>query len=144
MATATTARASSTATLDPLVSAAEGLIVRGKEQGELSSEEILDAFPVIEGGGEALERLLVAFRDMGISVDEDSVEARSDKDDSGAEAIPDGALAIDDPVRMYLKEIGEVALLTKEQEVMYAQRIEQGDMTAKNQLAERSFLERKK
>ena len=136
MATATSTRTATPTTQDPLVTSAEVLIVRGKEHGELSSEEILDAFPVIEGGGEALERLLVAFRDMGISVDEDTVEARSEKDESGTEAIPDGALAIDDPVRMYLKEIGEVSLLTKEQEVMYAQRIEQGDMTAKNQLAE--------
>ncbi|MFN2568009.1 MAG: sigma-70 family RNA polymerase sigma factor, partial [Candidatus Dormibacteria bacterium] len=127
-----------TAPTDPLVLAAEGLIVKGKDQGELSPDDILRAFPDIDADPDVLERIFTVFRQMGITVSdgEKDFEAEDADDDKVTLAELGTASALDDPVRMYLREIGEVALLTKEQEVLYAERIERGDEEAKNLLAE--------
>src|SRR5437879_1192410 len=124
---------------DALVQAAETLIVRGKEQGYLTPDDILQAFPEIEAEPDHLERIFSVFREMGIEVSDGDrdFEAVDDIDDemiATAEAID--SVSLDDPVRMYLKEIGRVALLKAEQEVEYAQLIEQGDEEAKNKLTE--------
>ena len=124
---------------DALVQAAETLIVRGKEQGYLTPDDILQAFPEIEAEPDHLERIFSVFREMGIEVSDGDrdFEAVDDIDDemiATAEAID--SVSLDDPVRMYLKEIGRVALLRAEQEVEYAKLIEQGDDVAKNKLTE--------
>ena len=124
---------------DRLTAAAEQLIVRGKDHGHLSPDDVLSAFPSIEAEPDALERIFQAFRDMGIAVtdgdrDFETVEEVDDETLARAEALD--AVALDDPVRMYLKEIGRVALLNAQQEVHYAQRIEQGDLVAKDALTE--------
>ncbi|HXA29252.1 MAG TPA: sigma-70 family RNA polymerase sigma factor, partial [Candidatus Angelobacter sp.] len=124
---------------DFLVSAAETLIVRGKEQGYLTPDDILQAFPEIEAEPDHLERIFGAFREIGIEVsdgdkDFEAVDEIDDEMIATAEAID--SVSLDDPVRMYLKEIGRVALLKAEQEVEYAQLIEQGDDEAKNKLTE--------
>jgi len=121
---------------DPLVAAAEALIVRGKEHGELSPDDILQAFPDIEPEYDALQRLFDAFRDMGIEVRDSDRELELVDDEDTLSIAEEQTIALDDPVRMYLREIGAVALLTKEQEVEYAMRIEQGDDSAKHLLAE--------
>lgn len=63
----------------------------------------------------------------------------SDEDDIDIEkidlSVPDG-IGLEDPVRMYLKEIGKVPLLSAEEEIEYAQRMEEGDEEAKKRLAE--------
>jgi RNA polymerase primary sigma factor len=124
---------------DLLVSAAEILIVRGKEQGYLTPDDILQGFPEIEAEPDHLERIFDAFREMGVEVsdgdkDFEAVDEIDDEMIATAEAID--SVSLDDPVRMYLKEIGRVALLKAEQEVEYAQLIEQGDDEAKNKLTE--------
>jgi RNA polymerase primary sigma factor len=124
---------------DALVSAAETLIVRGKEQGYLTPDDILQGFPEVEAEPDHLERIFNVFREMGIEVSDGDrdFEAVDDIDDemiATAEAID--SVSLDDPVRMYLKEIGRVALLRAEQEVEYAKLIEQGDDDAKNKLTE--------
>ncbi|TMC47478.1 MAG: RNA polymerase sigma factor RpoD [Chloroflexi bacterium] len=124
---------------DLLVSAAEVLIVRGKEQGYLTPDDILQGFPEIEAEPDHLERIFDAFREMGVEVsdgdkDFEAVDEIDDEMIATAEAID--SVSLDDPVRMYLKEIGRVALLKAEQEVEYAQLIEQGDDEAKNKLTE--------
>ncbi|HEX3606498.1 MAG TPA: sigma-70 family RNA polymerase sigma factor, partial [Candidatus Dormibacteraeota bacterium] len=124
---------------DALVVSAEALIVRGKEQGYLTPDDILQAFPEIEAEPDHLERIFIVFREMGIEVSDGDrdFEAVDDIDDemiATAEAID--SVSLDDPVRMYLKEIGRVALLRAEQEVEYAKLIEQGDDEAKNKLTE--------
>src|ERR1700747_836752 len=145
MSTATTATRSRAATLPPpsgadlLVSAAEALIIKGKDHGYLTPDDILAAFPEIDVEPDHLERIFHVFREMGIEVsdgdkDFETVDEIDEELIAKAEAID--SVSLDDPVRMYLKEIGRVALLKAEQEVHYAKLIEQGDDVAKNQLTE--------
>jgi len=123
---------------DPLVVVAEQLIVRGKEAGYLTPDDVLAAFPEIDVEPDHLERIFHAFREMGIEVTDGDKDFEVVEDDeelvATAEAID--SVSLDDPVRMYLKEIGRVALLRAEQEVEYAKLIEQGDEDAKNALTE--------
>ncbi len=122
---------------DPLIQIAEQLIVKGKDHGELSPDDILGGFPDIDADPDQFERLFQLFRDMGITVGdaEGTLDAADELDDEKL-ALVDAGASLDDPVRMYLREIGEVALLNKDQEVEYAMRIEAGDDEAKNLLAE--------
>jgi RNA polymerase primary sigma factor len=145
MTTATTTTRSRAASLPPptgadlLVSAAEALIIKGKDHGYLTPDDILAAFPEIDVEPDHLERIFHVFREMGIEVsdgdkDFETVDEIDEELIAKAEAID--SVSLDDPVRMYLKEIGRVALLKAEQEVHYAKLIEQGDEEAKNQLTE--------
>ena len=145
MTAATTTARSRAATLPPptgadlLVSAAEALIIKGKDHGYLTPDDILAAFPEIDVEPDHLERIFHVFREMGIEVsdgdkDFETVDEIDEELIAKAEAID--SVSLDDPVRMYLKEIGRVALLKAEQEVHYAKLIEQGDEEAKNQLTE--------
>jgi RNA polymerase primary sigma factor len=142
---ATTTARSRAATLPPpsgadlLISAAEALIIKGKDHGYLTPDDILAAFPEIDVEPDHLERIFHVFREMGIEVsdgdkDFETVDEIDEELIAKAEAID--SVSLDDPVRMYLKEIGRVALLKAEQEVHYAKLIEQGDEEAKNQLTE--------
>ncbi len=144
-AATSTATRSRAATLPPpsgadlLVSAAEALIIKGKDHGYLTPDDILAAFPEIDVEPDHLERIFHVFREMGIEVsdgdkDFETVDEIDEELIAKAEAI--NSVSLDDPVRMYLKEIGRVALLKAEQEVHYAKLIEQGDEEAKNQLTE--------
>jgi len=124
---------------DQLVAAAETLIVKGKDHGFLTPDDILASFPEIDAEPDLLERIFQVFREMGIEVtdgdkDFETVDEIDEELIAKAEAID--SVSLDDPVRMYLKEIGRVALLKAEQEVHYAKLIEQGDEEAKNQLTE--------
>ncbi|HWW09787.1 MAG TPA: RNA polymerase sigma factor RpoD [Candidatus Acidoferrales bacterium] len=124
---------------DQLVTAAEALIIRGKDHGYLTPDDILAGFPEIDAEPDHLERIFQVFREMGIEVtdgdkDFETVDEIDEELIAKAEAID--SVSLDDPVRMYLKEIGRVALLKAEQEVHYAKLIEQGDDEAKNQLTE--------
>jgi RNA polymerase primary sigma factor len=138
--TSVTAVAPSTSASDHLVVTAEALILRGKEQGHLTPDDILQAFTEIEVDPDSLERIFGVFREMGIEVsdgdrDFDTVDEIDDEMIAAAAEAAD-SLSIDDPVRMYLREIGRVTLLKKEQEVEYAQLIEQGDEEARRKLTE--------
>ncbi len=140
MARAHAARAVTDTQEDRLVTAAEVLILRGKEQAFLSPTDILDAFPELEADADDVERVYATFREIGIEV-ADAVGQDVGAVDETDEAALEAAMAldaggIDDPIRMYLKEIGRVALLRKEQEVEYAIAIEQGDDDARRKLTE--------
>src|SRR5499427_7851229 len=124
---------------DLLVAQAEALIVRGKEQGSLTPDEILEGFPELRAEPDDLFRVFRAFEEMGIVVSD--AERELDEADEGDQevALAMEAMemtAIDDPVRMYLKEIGRVGLLTAQQEVDLATRIEAGDWAARQHLTE--------
>ncbi len=122
---------------DAVVHAAEILVIRGKEQGRLAPDDVLQGFPVIDAEPDQLERVFQVFREMGIEVSDGDAEAIDENDEeviAFAEAVD--TFSLDDPLRMYLKEIGRVALLRKEQEVEYAQLIELGDDEARDKLTE--------
>src|SRR6056297_1616273 len=115
------------------------LVKKGKDEGELTYEEIMNALEDIDLDSDEIEEIYDFFAEMDIDIIEEGVDNDdNDEDDDDSEldlSIPQG-VGIDDPVRMYLKEIGKVDLLTAEEEVDLAQRMEQGDMEAKRQLVE--------
>jgi RNA polymerase primary sigma factor len=106
------------------------LIARGKTQGSLTYEEINSTFDVLEEiTPEQLDEFFEELTGAGIElVDEQKDEKpESEREEEVEQTVPDG-LSLDDPVRMYLKEIGRVPLLSMEQEKSLAMRIEAGEL----------------
>jgi RNA polymerase primary sigma factor len=106
------------------------LIARGKSQGSLTYEEISAAFDVLEEiNPEQLEEFFEELAAAGIELAEEQKDEKveAEREEEAEETIPDG-LSLDDPVRMYLKEIGRVPLLSMEQEKSLAMRIEAGEL----------------
>lgn len=116
------------------------LIERGRSKGVLTYKEIMDMLEEIDLEPEQIEKVYDTLETLGIDiVDEESTADDDDEEDEEADQSDDSILEgvnVDDPVRMYLKEIGKVSLLTAEEEVDLAQRMEAGDELAKRQLAE--------
>lgn len=111
------------------------LLELGKSKGVLTHKQIMEVFKESELDAEQLEKMFDAFEAANVDVVEDAETIKQIEKESVEEDIPDG-VSIDDPVRMYLKEIGKVTLLTAEEEVEIAKRMEAGDPEAKKQLAE--------
>ena len=110
------------------------LIDKGKKSGTLTYKEIMDELEDVDLNPEQIEKIYEVLETMGIDVIGDIQEAEVVEEDLDL-TIPEG-IAIDDPVRMYLKEIGRVPLLSPEEEMNLAQRVEDGDPVAKKKLAE--------
>ena len=114
------------------------LLEKGKSQGYLSQDQILEQVAQPEKYVDELDNLYDVLFEKGIDVFDSLAEEEgvvvSGTAFSALTLLKDGNLT--DPVRMYLKEIGKVDLLTFEQEVSLAQRIEKGSLKAKEQLTE--------
>ncbi|NLC33358.1 MAG: sigma-70 family RNA polymerase sigma factor, partial [Clostridiales bacterium] len=119
------------------------LYENAKTKGTISYNEIVTILSNEDIDTEQFEVILETLESMGVQVtrDGDKPDDHDDDEDSDSEedeidlSVPE-AINIDDPVRMYLKEIGKVALLTAEEEVTIAKRMEAGDESAKRELAE--------
>src|SRR3712207_8299800 len=112
----------------------KNLIDKGKKKGNLTYKEIMDELDNVELTPEQIEKVYGVLESMDIEVIGDMKEIETEEEEIDL-SIPEG-ISIDDPVRMYLKEIGKVPLLSPDEEISLAQRIEDGDMYAKKKLAE--------
>src|SRR3990172_2290222 len=117
------------------------LIKRGKEQGFVTQDEILTIFPAPEKSINEIDELYHKLLDEGIDVFDTTEIDTSDVSKSVTDlekelerlaTLEEGYLS--DPVRMYLREIGRVALLTYEEEVALAKRVEKADKKARERL----------
>jgi len=120
------------------------LTIEGREKGMLTYHEIEDAFERVDITPEQIEKVYEALEKLGIEIVADNIEEEfedipfieSEEEEEEIDiTIPEG-ISIDDPVRMYLKEIGKVPLLSSDEEIELAKRMEQGDEEAKKRLAE--------
>src|SRR2546427_1501090 len=126
--------------VDPLVLSAEALILKGKDQGYLAPDDVIKAFPSIEGNADGFVRVAAVFQEMGISVTADGeAEQDADEEETLTEVEVVSSVALDDPVRMYLKEIGRVNLLTAKQEAELAKEMEAGSEEARHHLTEENL-----
>ena len=125
------------------------LMELGKSKGQLSNKEILDAIGEMDFDPEYLEKFYDALESNGVEIvetmediilDDAALTSISDngdlmEDEEGGEPTGD-SVTIDDPVKIYLKEIGRVPLLTPDEEMSLAIRISNGDVAAKKRLSE--------
>lgn len=144
--------------LDLSDDAVKKMIKAAKKRGYVTMDELNSVLPSEEVTSEQIEDTMAMLSDMGINVieDEDAEEAAASDDDSdsdgddseGGELAPSGGTALatakkkeptdrtDDPVRMYLREMGSVELLSREGEIAIAKRIEAGRETMISGLCE--------
>ncbi|MCR9222077.1 MAG: RNA polymerase sigma factor RpoD [Alphaproteobacteria bacterium] len=120
--------------LDDSNSAVKKLLQKGKERGFITIDELNAALPQEQVSSEQIEDVMTMLNDMGINVTENEEEAEQEKteEEEAPESSAAGNIAdddvgrTDDPVRMYLREMGSVELLSREGEIAIAKRIEAG------------------
>lgn len=125
------------------------LVQRGKERGYVSYDELNEALPQSQMTSEQIDETMTMLADIGISVvDSDEIDeaplsgelehdlSAFNFDDNNEEEEEDTSGRTDDPVRMYLREMGNVELLSREGEIAIAQRIESGKITLIGSLCE--------
>jgi len=134
------------------------LITKGKEFGYLTYEEMNDILPNEAVSPEKLDSLLMTLDELGIElIDETEAEARADRDrpfvkndvlagktkkssaKAGANELVEAVHRIDDPVRMYLTQMGEIPLLSRPQEIALAKKIEMTRMHFRRRVLESDY-----
>lgn len=117
--------------LDTYKAAIKKLIAKGKEKGHISVDELNAALPSEHFSSEQIEDVMSNLNEMGINVI-DGEDGDDSDDDDEKDSDPSGNISeddvgrTDDPVRMYLREMGSVELLSREGEIAIAKRIEAG------------------
>ncbi len=131
----------------------QGLIEKGKSQGSLSNNDIMEALEYSGYDVDKIDKVYEALEGSGIEItnymdnSDENGESRSydvisdpeeevDDNEDIDKYLSEEGVAIDDPVRMYLKDIGKIPLLDPEREAYLAERIALGDQDAKNELVE--------
>ena len=143
--------------LDSLTAPVRKMVARGKERGYVTYDELNKALPSDEVNSEQIEDTMTMLSEMGINVIESEESEESATEDAQPEAAAPAATTpatvdeedlgrTDDPVRMYLREMGSVELLSREGEIAIAKRIEAGRQTmiggiCESPLAMRSIIE---
>ncbi len=122
------------------------LLELGKQKGQLTNQDILDAIGEIDFEPEQLEKLYDTIETQGIEIVEDLGDIKFEdinigfddnkEDDSDISDLSEASVTIDDPVKVYLKEIGRVPLLSSDEEIELAIKISEGDVYAKQRLSE--------
>ena len=115
----------------------KALLERGKKKGMLTYKEIIDSLEEIDMDPSQIEKVYENIERVGIeiigNIDEELEEIK--EEEKLDISVPEG-ISFDDPVRMYLKEIGKVPLLSAEEEIELAELMSKGDEVAKKRLAE--------
>ena len=142
--------------LDSLTAPVRKMVARGKERGYVTYDELNKALPSDEVNSEQIEDTMTMLSEMGINVIESEESEESTTGDAQPEAAPAATTPAtvgeedlgrtDDPVRMYLREMGSVELLSREGEIAIAKRIEAGRQNmiggiCESPLAMRSIIE---
>jgi RNA polymerase primary sigma factor len=138
-ATLSKRRAEAEKVLSTLSADLRTLVEQSRKRGYVTYDEIQEAVPEVETNLDEYDRIYGMLVDLDIKVVDDPKEAEKrpdDEEESEAVIEPLEGVSIDDPVRMYLKEIGKVPLLNSADEIKLAKRMERGDEDAKRRLIE--------